>query len=86
MPTKIQKWGNSLAVRIPKEMVNRLGLREGSEVLVVKRAKSIIIQRRFTQGKAVRKGDWRQFLVPIARKKENVSGKIDEILYDGRSR
>lgn len=32
--TKIQKWGNSLAVRIPKETTKRLGLMHGSDVMV----------------------------------------------------
>jgi antitoxin MazE len=29
---KIAKWGNSLAVRLPKAMVDTLGLKEGDEV------------------------------------------------------
>ena len=32
MTTKIQKWGNSLAVRIPKEMASNLSWSEGSLV------------------------------------------------------
>jgi antitoxin MazE len=31
---KIAKWGNSLAVRLPKAMVEALGLREGDDVEV----------------------------------------------------
>ncbi|MFB6212420.1 MAG: AbrB/MazE/SpoVT family DNA-binding domain-containing protein [Candidatus Magasanikbacteria bacterium] len=30
--TKIKKWGNSLAVRVPKKIVDRLNLRENSPV------------------------------------------------------
>ncbi|MBU1046290.1 AbrB/MazE/SpoVT family DNA-binding domain-containing protein [Patescibacteria group bacterium] len=30
--TKIKKWGNSLAVRLPKKTVDFLGLKEGSVV------------------------------------------------------
>lgn len=32
MTTKIQKWGNSLAVRIPNEFVKNLNWREGAVV------------------------------------------------------
>ncbi len=32
MDLQVAKWGNSLAVRIPSELVRRLGLREGSTV------------------------------------------------------
>ena len=32
---KIAKWGNSLAVRLPSELVNELGLREGDNIEVV---------------------------------------------------
>ena len=32
MTTKIRKWGNSLAIRIPKYIIDRLGLKEGSLV------------------------------------------------------
>lgn len=34
MTTKIRKWGNSYAVRIPKERVHELGMRDGSEVKI----------------------------------------------------
>jgi antitoxin MazE len=32
MDLQLAKWGNSLALRIPSEIVRRLGLREGSTV------------------------------------------------------
>ncbi len=32
MPAKIQKWGNSLGVRIPKALVEKAHLKENSEV------------------------------------------------------
>lgn len=32
MDLQVAKWGNSLALRIPAEVVRRLGLREGSTV------------------------------------------------------
>ena len=32
---QVAKWGNSLAVRLPKKLVERLGLRAGDEVTIV---------------------------------------------------
>jgi len=32
MKMQIGRWGNSLAVRLPKALVERLGLREGDEI------------------------------------------------------
>ena len=32
---QISKWGNSLAVRLPKALVDELGLKEGDELNVV---------------------------------------------------
>jgi antitoxin MazE len=32
METRIQKWGNSLALRIPKPLADEIGLRENSPV------------------------------------------------------
>ena len=29
---KVSKWGNSLAIRLPAELVERLGLKEGDEI------------------------------------------------------
>jgi len=32
---QVSKWGNSLAVRLPKALVDELGLKEGDEINVV---------------------------------------------------
>ncbi|KZO00497.1 AbrB/MazE/SpoVT family DNA-binding domain-containing protein [Pseudobacillus badius] len=32
MPTTVQKWGNSLAVRIPKDIAKRVEIEQGSEM------------------------------------------------------
>jgi antitoxin MazE len=32
---QVSKWGNSLAVRLPKTLVDKLGLKEGDELNVV---------------------------------------------------
>ena len=34
-PVLVSKWGNSLAVRLPKALVDQLGLKEGDELNVV---------------------------------------------------
>lgn len=39
----IQKWGNSLGVRLPKAFVDQLGLREGSEIELRLTDESIVI-------------------------------------------
>ena len=31
----VSKWGNSLAVRLPKSLIDRLGLRAGDEIEIV---------------------------------------------------
>lgn len=43
--TAIQKWGNSFAVRLPKDTIDRLGLIEGQSVQVeaTKDGKGIVI-------------------------------------------
>ena len=39
---QISKWGNSLAVRLPKALVDQLGLKEGDELHVVAASKETI--------------------------------------------
>jgi antitoxin MazE len=44
MSTKVQKWGNSLAVRLSKETVERLRIQEGSVVNIDSNTKQIVIK------------------------------------------
>jgi len=44
MDTRIQKWGNSLGVRIPKEIINKTELREGSCVKISNNKGRILIE------------------------------------------
>jgi antitoxin MazE len=44
MTKKIKKWGNSLAIRIPKEEASLLGIFEGDEVTIEKRKNTLIIR------------------------------------------
>lgn len=43
MRTHISKWGNSLAVRLPKPFVDELGLGEGAEVEITLRDGRLIL-------------------------------------------
>ena len=44
METTIQKWGNSLAVRLPRELTTRFGLSEGIRVVVKEKKGDLTIQ------------------------------------------
>ena len=39
---QVSKWGNSLAVRLPKALVEQLGLKEGDELNVVAASKDTL--------------------------------------------
>lgn len=39
---QVSRWGNSLAVRLPKKLVDELGLKEGDEVNIVAATKDAI--------------------------------------------
>ena len=44
---QVAKWGNSLAVRLPKSLVEELGLKAGDELSVVSASKDeIVIEKR----------------------------------------
>ena len=44
---QVAKWGNSLAVRLPKALVEALGLKAGGELSVVSASKDeIVIEKR----------------------------------------
>ncbi|MBI5798355.1 MAG: AbrB/MazE/SpoVT family DNA-binding domain-containing protein [Candidatus Yonathbacteria bacterium] len=45
MTTKFQKWGNSLGLRIPKEILRELGWRVGTEVAFSVQGENLIIKR-----------------------------------------
>lgn len=44
METTIKKWGNSLAVRVPRSIAQKLALKAGSTVAMREEKKTIIIQ------------------------------------------
>jgi antitoxin MazE len=50
---QVSKWGNSLAVRLPKALVDELGLKEGDELNVVAASKGAIeVETRESRRKA----------------------------------
>ncbi len=44
MTTKVQKWGNSLAVRLPKELAKSLDLKSGTSVRFFKKSNSFEVK------------------------------------------
>jgi antitoxin MazE len=49
---KVSKWGNSLAIRLPAEVVARLGLKEGDELVEAPgfgEEKQVLIKRKPTR-------------------------------------
>ncbi len=50
---KVAKWGNSLAVRIPKDVAEALGLVEGSEVKLVALKDELGLVRQMTREEAI---------------------------------
>jgi len=43
METRVQKWGNSLAVRIPKPLADQVGLKENSPVQISLRDSQLVV-------------------------------------------
>ena len=52
---KVARWGNSLALRIPKHLVKALNLKEGDDVeLAPGRKGAIEVERRPSRGEVIR--------------------------------
>ena len=45
MRSSVAKWGNSLALRIPKSYAKQLGLKQGSHVEITARANALIVRK-----------------------------------------
>lgn len=71
MNTKIKKWGNSLAIRIPKSIIDNLGLVDESEVEIKQKNQSIEIK----PNKHIIKYDINKLVNSI--NKENLPEEID---------
>ena len=50
---KVAKWGNSLAVRIPKGVAEALQLREGSDVEIIPLSPALGLTRPMTREEAI---------------------------------
>lgn len=46
MQSQVRRWGNSLAVRIPKAQAERAGLAEGSAVEIAVRGDTLVLKKR----------------------------------------
>jgi antitoxin MazE len=46
MAVTLQKWGNSVGVRLPKPMLEQVGLKEGFEVDVLVEGNHLMIRRK----------------------------------------
>jgi antitoxin MazE len=49
MTVKVQKWGNSLGVRIPRKIANSLHLVSGTEVEVTVNENAIVIKNNYSE-------------------------------------
>ena len=77
MKSHIQKWGNSLAVRIPKNIALDAGLENGAPVDVLLKDRSVVITRVSVQGLTLA-----QLLKGVT--SENVHGEVDTGRATGR--
>jgi antitoxin MazE len=46
MVVTLQKWGNSIGVRLPRPMLEQVGLQEGSQVEVLAEGDHLVIRRK----------------------------------------
>ena len=77
MQTKVQKWGNSLGLRIPKSFAEQAGVEAGSEVDLSVEAGELIVRPR-----RVPKYDLKDLLRSVTAK--NIHREIDTGKHVGR--
>jgi len=62
---QVSKWGNSLAVRLPKALVDELGLKPGDELKVVEADKShIVVEKRDKRAEFLKQMEQFRFPLP----------------------
>ena len=62
---RVAKWGNSLAVRLPKALVENLGLKSGDEVQVVaKEPGELVVAKDLRRQRAVERMRRRAWALP----------------------
>ncbi|MBI2993373.1 MAG: AbrB/MazE/SpoVT family DNA-binding domain-containing protein [Gammaproteobacteria bacterium] len=76
MRAKARKWGNSLAIRIPKAIADQAGVREDDELYIVVKAETILIKPQR------REPTLAQLLEDIT--PENLHGEVDTGPSQGR--
>lgn len=77
MKTRMQKWGNSLAIRIPKAFATEVGLKEESEVDVSLKSGKLVVAPVEKPGARLKR-----LLAKIT--EENVHGEVDAGPATGR--
>ncbi len=50
---KVSKWGNSLAVRLPAELVARLGLKDGDEIELIEKGGALEVEQKLSVDQAL---------------------------------
>jgi antitoxin MazE len=62
---QVSKWGNSLAVRLPKQLVDQMCLIEGDEIVVVDTVgRMLIVEKQERRGLALKKMAARAWKAP----------------------
>ncbi|MBI1857240.1 AbrB/MazE/SpoVT family DNA-binding domain-containing protein [Candidatus Saccharibacteria bacterium] len=51
--TKVKKWGNSLAIRIPQAVIQDLGLSSDSQLQLTSNGKSVTLKPKATKAKKI---------------------------------
>jgi len=65
MIMQVAKWGNSLAVRLPKKMVEELGLKAGDEVDIVPAGdRRLQVEKRDERAEFLEKMKWFNWTLP----------------------
>ena len=88
--TKVKKWGNSLALRIPKKLAEMYGLKEGSKLLVQPGIDGVLLELADKSKKANSKSLAELIdgsIIPMKgpKAKKSIVDDIDRIVY-GASR
>ena len=71
---RVAKWGNSLAVRLPKALVEALGLKAGDELSVVAASKKEIVVEKRDRGRSFSK-QWSNSTGPRRRATSSIATK-----------
>jgi antitoxin MazE len=79
----VSKWGNSLAIRLPKEITTKFNLNNGKLLKLIPQKDSIELKVLPTKVQKHNKSDWSKYLIQTkSHKKQDISSNIDEFLYE----